>query len=537
MVSFWGMNDSGKESAGLPREMQAWQFQQFKDQLANMNTFKDRGNEGWNWATDYWKNRADKGIGSTQEVRAAGENIMPGLTDALGRRRDMLSDLQSKWGQVPKAGDTAGQIRGFLDQKGGNIGQQWTGMQNEIDSAANNVQKRIDTVHDDQNANIDQTFNWARDTFNQPIKSAQDRIAKNYGGLLTRSGDTTKQELDNLEIMRPGSEFAAARAARNFAPQVASTMGNLRRAGIDPNSVQAASLIGSVQAQRGRAMDDAMADGLAQYALAKNKTLDSGLSRDIALTGDMTGGLTGLDTMSATGNRDLVLGRGAQIAGENSSWRDLSNLNDTSRRDLAMKNLDSSFQAGQNLLDQRGQLAQLERGMGQEDFGMEKTLNDQRMAEEMVGPEAYAKQFQLGQDYATTNASTQDRGASGQTGLTQMAYGNMWNANQAANQAGKSAMDAALTNYGIQAPKAGWGTKLLTGLGSAGLNLLVPGLGSAVGGAIPGGSGGGGFSGLGSMLGGWFGNGGSGANSGWGTNWGGDWGTDWGGEWGTGWGG
>jgi hypothetical protein len=82
-----------------------------------------------------------------------------------------------------------------------------------------------------------------------------------------------------------------------------------------------------------------------------------------------------------------------------------------------------------------------------------------------------------------------------------------------------------------------WGTKLLTGLGSAGLNLLVPGLGSAVGGAIPGGSGGGGFSGLGSMLGGWFGNGGSGANSGWGTNWGGDWGTDWGGEWGTGWGG
>jgi hypothetical protein len=175
--------------------------------------------------------------------------------------------------------------------------------------------------------------------------------------------------------------------------------------------------------------------------------------------------------------------------------------------------------------------------MGQEDFGMEKTLNDQRMAEEMVGPEAYAKQFQLGQDYATTNASTQDRGASGQTGLTQMAYGNMWNANQAANQAGKSAMDAALTNYGIQAPKAGWGTKLLTGLGSAGLNLLVPGLGSAVGGAIPGGSGGGGFSGLGSMLGGWFGNGGSGANSGWGTNWGGDWGTDWGGEWGTGWGG
>jgi len=31
MGSFWGMNDSGKESAGLPRELQAWKMQEYKD--------------------------------------------------------------------------------------------------------------------------------------------------------------------------------------------------------------------------------------------------------------------------------------------------------------------------------------------------------------------------------------------------------------------------------------------------------------------------------------------------------------------------
>jgi len=510
MGSFWGMNDSGKESAGLPRELQAWKMQEYKDLRADANTFKDRGNEGWNWASDYWKNRADKGIGSTQDVRAAGQNIMPGLEDALGRRRDMLTDLAGKWNLVPKAGDVAGKISGYLDQQGGNITNHYTDMQDRIDTTSRNVQKRIDTTHDDQNNNIDQTFNWSRDEFNNPLNTAQDRIAKNYGGLLTRSGDTTKQELDNLEIMRPGSEFAAARAARNFAPQVASTMANLRRAGIDPNSVQAASLIGSVQAQRGRAMDDAMAEGLAQYALAKNKTLDTGLNRDLAITGDMTGGLTGLDTMKATGNRDLVLGRGSAIAGENASYRDLSNLNDTTGRDLSLTNLDTSFLRGQNLLDKRAGLTQLERSMGQEDFGTEKLLNDQKMMEELVGPEMMAKQFQLGQDYSNTNTNAQDRGASGATGLTQMAYNNMFGSLGAANQAGNSALQAALANYGIQAPKAGWGPKLLTGLASGGLNLLFPGLGTAVGAVAGGGTPN--FSGIDWTK--WFGNGGEGANSG-----------------------
>lgn len=405
-MSFWGMSQTGKDAKGALEGFGGANRVQFEQSLQRMKDQGATADDIQAFQRKFLQERVgNSGFTDPSEIRRIGEDVSPGTDTAIANRGAILNEM------------------------GQRIQPQVNTQQGIIDSTA------------------DRTMNRNADTSGKIIGETDSL----YSGARDRSGKSIGESMSSLdalnpqvEALNPASEAAQARAGRSFAPALAATQGRLRRSGVDPNSVQASSVIGNVEAQRARAMDDQAVEGTKSYLDAKhgltsekNALRDTGTQREIGL--DLEGG---------------GIKRGEQVRATG-----VANSIDTARSDKTLANNDAGYQDLQNnSRDKAGEeLTSLGLKQDQFDKGLQLRQLDTAEQDQAAG--------QLGQLGAQTRGAALDYGqlARGFGGDAQAGYG--------------QTLDR-------ESQSAGWGKKLLGGIASTALNAAV---GAATGGAGGGG--------------------------------------------------
>lgn len=302
--------DAYREAAGFPRQYGAWTWQQFQDALERMNRYGGEGDRLSGFLTQYMLNQLQNGYASPDQIRAMGEQIMPGLGEMLARRGSRLDDIQSGYNNRYGTGDAMSTIYDNLNGQAGDIGYTQGAVDQDImdtfmrgSSADRDVSNNIlgdigrtaafsqnginDTFGGLRSANAqlgqnllnatnqaygamrgdsDQTFSGLESELGAAFSGLGQQGRDTFGRLGQSAEDTYTQAIDEAERLRPGSDLWAARVGRNWAPVVAQTGERLRRAGAGPNSLQGISMMSDIAAQRARAMDDAVAQEQGQFA-------------------------------------------------------------------------------------------------------------------------------------------------------------------------------------------------------------------------------------------------------------------------------
>jgi len=493
MGSFWGLNDAGKEAGRWPREMGAWSSQQMRDWLQRSNNYGDLGDFYNTGAADYWTQRRNEGFANPQNLTARGQEISPWVQDYLrnqGTRRQTITDRE---GGRRTAEDVSGEMSGRLDEMGRNIGENFTGIEGEINDTATRDSQRENDASTDVTNNIKNSSSSMRGAINDTFGGLRAGNASTYGGIRSAAKDSFATRVKNLGLLAPGGDAQTARVGRSFAPQVADTLQRLRRAGVDPNSPEAQSVLRSVETSRSRAMDDSSADATRGFVDASNR-----------LESDRLGFMTDAEREQFNNEADLATGqtdRSNRVTGSEAdaynqerrtSARNLSNI-DNSRSDRTVQNLDTSFGRGQQLLTDRNNLSGWTRTAGMQDVDRANANTEGDDAAEIAGGRLQDGQFDRGVAWTGMDQSTRDNAVSNLGRIGSQYYNNMFQSSSQAQGWGNQANNAYQTAYEREAPKAGWGSRLLGGIASAALPLIFPGsgmgsqAGRAIGGAAIGG--------------------------------------------------
>lgn len=487
-MGFWGMSQQGKDARNAISGIADEQTRQGTAWNGLGSDAWGKGNEANGWAYNGWKDASQNGAPTIGQNRSAGQQIWD-PTSATADDWSRLAQTQNFWqNNVPKAGQTMDQINGNLDNMGGLVGSTWDANQNTIDTGYNGMAGRATDAYNANTGTIKDAYGKAQGDWNTAYDAMGNRVTGAYGGLLKDAASTFDTQDKNLEMLKPGSEFQIAQTARSFAPAMSATAGRLRRAGIDANSLQGSTMLGGVETQRARAMDDAAAAGLGTYVGAKNAVAGNRLNTNIGLTTDQLNAQNGLGTAQAAGNQSMTLGQGSALVGENTRNLGVQNALDQNRMGLTLDNQNQATNAANNVLGLRNQAALTGKDLAQSDFQTFNQMMKDQSAQSNTDLNRNLLQYQLGQqqnaaDMAQKNLALQQIGQLGQQ---------QQNAGLAAGQLGLSNQNAAagLQNniYSREAANAGWGSKMLLG---AGLNLATGGLGgwmSGLGG-LTGGSG------------------------------------------------
>ena len=513
MGSFWGMNDAGKEAAGWPRELGAYDAEQMKQWLGKMNGWGDLGDYYTGTGADYWMNKMNGGYVPPDQIDAVGRQISPWVQDFVNNARDRRSQISDQEGGRRSAEDYAGEMSGRLDEQGARIGQNYDDIQNEINGTAGRQFGREDTTSNDIVSNIKNSSASMRGAVNDTFGGLRGDNAKTYAGIKGSGEKAFADQVKELALIQPGGQAQGARVARSFAPQVADTMMRLRRAGIDPNSPEAQSMLRNVESQRSRAMDDASADATLSYVDRKNdvsnKQLGFMTAADRARLENEMGLATGqVDRSNAiTGNEANSFNQERRINAAN------MNAIDQGRSERTVANTDSSFGRGQELLDKRNALTGWGRDANMQDIDRRKANLEGDSASEYLSGQTLDNRYNRGAAWQGMDQATRDQGAANVTNLGRQYRNDQFQAANTGRQFGQDAASAYNMAYEREAPKAGWGAKLLGGIASTALGF-IPGMSTGaqmlrgIGGQLAGGLGG-------SQ--GAYGGGGRGGGGGWGN--------------------
>jgi hypothetical protein len=360
-------------------------------------------------------------------------------------------------------------IYGNLDAVAKQLGISRDQARDIVEDSYGRMAGREDTYSQDIINNILGSYGAAEENINRTYGRLRGESGRTFDDLMGRSGTAFDESMEELELLKPGSEAAAARSARAFAPEMARTMGRLRRAGVDPSSPQAANLLRQVGVARSRAIDDRLAEGTEKYIDRKTglRLGKEDVHRGLGL--GKLGSEVGLSRAQTGLTTDLGRERTGLVTGEK-------------RRALGgLQNIDAARAA--DLLgigkDEYNRLRDL---MGEKNLAavLEKRMGDQA---DLTGLGLSAQQYQMGQQQEGLNLDQKNRAAASLLGISDQQYRNMFGAAQTARGFGQDALNAYLKTLGIESKDAGWGLKLL-------LNAGLMGAGAAFGG------GGGGFSNL-----------------------------------------
>ncbi len=412
-MGFWGMSKEGKEAKKKLGEKAASDWAQSQEWSKKAQGWGQAGDVIRDWGTDYYKRAAGEGIGPVSDIRATGQEIMPGIDEAIARRAQILQEMQAD------VGGTYGRVAG-----------------------------REDTASGDILGNIEATYPGLREEVTAGYGGARERGAEAYRGLKGSAEGTFDTAFKDIEQLRPGGEFAAARSARAFAPAKAAAAGRLRRAGIDPSSPQAQSVLQGVETARARAMDDAMAEGIEKYVGAKtNLGLERQAARERLGLGEV-----GYDT-------DLMREQGALERGYTETGAGLKR-GETLRHAGTASEIDLSRMAD------------------------EQTMRQAQAQEELLKPELKAGEFGAGLNFRTADLAERSKAARELMGIGEGQYSNMFGGANVARGYGESAGAGYGDIYNREKASSGWGLKLLGGLGMTALNAATGGMGGTVGSAI-----------------------------------------------------
>jgi hypothetical protein len=479
-MSFWGMSNAGREAGGFARESGAWNFQQFKDWLDQMNRFGNQANFYQDLFATHNTGKMNEGWRNPTQIRQQGQQISPWVQQAIDAANARLQTMLEQENGMPTGNDTANTMSGRLDEVAGGITRNFDDVQGDINGTAGRSFERQENLNRDVVNNIRDTSASMRGAVNDTFSGLRRDNAATAARAMDLGRGTFSENLRSLELLRPGGTAQTARVARSFAPNIADTMTRLRRSGIDPNSPQAASALRQVETSRARAMDDASAQATTGY-----------VDRGNALRTQELGFLTDVDRDRLRTEADLGIGqvdRSNQISGnegeqfrqEQRRFTGAQQGIDEGRRDLSIGNLNRTSDQSNALQLQRMNLDLQRRGMTQEDADRISRILMQMTDQDFQNGQALDNQFAQGNNWYLLDQSTRDQGANA---LNQLAQSNRNSQFQAANTA-QGFNSQAGQNYNTafqrESQNAGWGTRLLGGIAQAGLSM-IPGMAPVAG--------------------------------------------------------
>ncbi len=229
-----------------------------------------------------------------------------GVTDAVARANERTTgELRSNAGRVfgnlsRENRDVYGDLRGSADAAYGRIGDLATGA--------------FGRTRDSLAGTVGGLERGAQDT-NSDLTG---RNADLFSRLSTGADDTYDDSIADAELLDPIGEARTAQVARNFAPALAAAKSRLRRRGIGADDAQAQSILGEVERDRARAMDDSAArfgaenvdriNSLRERRQDARERLGTGeLDRYTRLQQDLRGTMERLGLTRHTEDRDINL--------------------------------------------------------------------------------------------------------------------------------------------------------------------------------------------------------------------------------------
>lgn len=474
---FFGLTNNGKAAQnsinGLTQDFQK-QMQQW---LQQSQQFGNNANGLFDWSRGYWGDRANDGAPSIGAIRQNGESILP-FADVLGRMWGRQQNINNDWGNVAKAWDIMPMLQNNLDLQTQNVNNNSDYTQGQINDTFNGLGQRETDATGDIRGRIGGSYDNARDIIAGGYGGARKANQDTYGDILSRTGNAFRDMRSEIEKLKPGGAFQQAQTARSFAPAMAAASGRLRRAGIDPNSMQAANVLGNVEADRARAQDDAAARGTSNYVSAANSLRAGELGATTnALTNRLNNDMN-LGTTEAGMQGNLALGRGRDL--NNEVVRNLASMNgyDIGRFNANTANSQNTTNRLNDIIRARSNADLLGREMQMQDFNQGAQNQRDMNNLDMTGLNLLDQQWNRGQGYSAWDQNTRDNAANQMMQLMNGQYGNMFNANQAGQSWGNQAMQNLQQLYQQELAKSGWGTRLLGGLAGAAIGGLTGGAGA-----------------------------------------------------------
>lgn len=490
-MGFWGMSSEGKNARNQLNSQATWSQGQAQDWGKRASDTWGKADEGQNWAIKYWQNRAENPAFSADTAKRTGQDIV-NVDTPIANMWSRAAQTQAMWENgVPKAADVYGTLSANTATKGERLGDYQAGQQYTIDAGNAQMQGAVQRASGDAMDNLTKSYGDAASGWNNAYSDLTSNINTTRDSLLGKTdaayadmGKNVDSYARSVEMLRPGSEAAAARTARSFAPAMAAAQGRLRRGGVDPNGVQAASVLAGISGQQAQAVDDALANGTATYVNAqgqitgmRNDLAGGKLNTGIGLTQNALNAATALGREQAGANRDMTLSQGLET--RNQIRSDAAAMNDLTKRgqDQTLSLADAAHKEGQGLIDEQSKNTLANREIAGQDLAAYAGLMNDQNNLDLKGIDLRTGQYNLGLGLNQLNQQGQDTGAQSLTGIAQSNFGNAGNAANIAGNYGNEASRLWNGIYQNEAANAGWGTKLLTGLGgSIGSSLLTGGL-------------------------------------------------------------
>lgn len=479
--SFWGLNPAGREAQAFPRELGAYSAEQMRQWLDQARTSGDISDYYTQGLADYWGARINDGWKSPEEIRSAGQQISPWVTDYANNRVARGQSVADREAGRRSTADVTGEMSGRLDEQGQNIGRNFDDISSIVNQTTQRGMERDDSTSMDVVNNIKGSSASRRGGFQDTYGGLRTDNAGTYDNI-NEFGDTAFSDMDQtLSVIEPGGQAQAARVGRSFAPQVSDTLMRLRRSGIDPNSPEAASLLRGVETDRARAMDDASADATLSYVDRKNRN-----------TGEQLGFKTDAARQRLAGEVDLATAQAAKIdaiSGKEADdynaerLRNSQSINsmDFERGGQIANSTNAAYQDSQRLLTDRNGLTSTRRDMEMQDTDryarVQAGLND----DELAAGEAIDQQFDRGSAWQGMDRTSRDQAASNIWSIANRYNSNQFASDAAAGKWGNTANNAYQTALSYEAPQAGWGARMLGGLAVAGISAYNPAAGQFAG--------------------------------------------------------
>jgi len=504
-MSFWGMSSQGKDAqnslTNLPKRF---------DEQAALNWGRSneefQGGQGIrNEFLAYIREMIANGVGSPEEILALAEQIMPGVSEAIGNRQERTNRLRGQAQTIPGADQVRGEMSSVLDQQGTNItgtydaitGNTRDTIGRRMNASEGYGKDRVSNIRDvstGMNTLTDEIQGKMSGNLDSTMLGLQKNAGEAFGGLIDSSDPAFDEMLKRVEAFKPGGEARAARVGRSFNPAYASVVNRLRRGGTELTSPEAIASLTRVDTARANAMDDSLAGDTERYVTASNAISRDklGNKQDLVLQKlanaqglslDQLKTQLGLDKDYRNTKNDIAYQTGRDFRNELSTQ-------EKTQQDLDLLKLKLDTDASNNAADRttdlnsaRANLIKLGRQMGMEDFEIQRMLEDRANEDDLTGIQLKSDQFDKGMNYRLTDLARKDSGADrlGGTGQQMINDSMRWSAIGSDNAA------AAMRGYGDtfarESANAGWGKKLIGAVGGAAADYFLPGSGSLVRGA------------------------------------------------------
>jgi hypothetical protein len=438
------MSRYGKDARGRLEEGSRWNFDRMKNAFDRGDFQYGRGDYFSNYLADRFGEMSRGRFGTADEMHQMGQEIMPWMDPMLAQRAQRVQQMMSNYDGIGPVSETIDQHSRRFDEMGGNIGRNYDAIDTDITNLQNRSNQRAEYAHNDIVNNI-------QGEYGSLLKNNQGV----YGSLI---GDTKDTFNTAIKDVMPGSIARAATSARAFAPQMASTLLRLRRAGIDPNSSEAQSLLRQVEGQRSRAMDDKLGESI-------DKTNSLRLGRLDATTGL---------TQDAHNNEiGFTLGRMNDM---NDQWRrnfDVTQGIDRDMTGMKMDNRDVHFQRGQDFQRDRAGNDLLYRGMREQDVFNRNNLLERQNEEDAFGHDMRFSRYNAGVDARGRDIDYQNQGLRGLEGIVNTSYGQGNFQDGSARAFGQQATQTDRDLWQHAAANGNWLGKFLMGAGTAALGAYT----------------------------------------------------------------